>query len=199
MNPWTRKMELVVARHRICSLPIGDSDVISSPPPGIQSNTLPPVMAKTFEDELRTIMNKVSSAISSVTFLSSGDGASHRLSSSSVLLVLTLHFYLCASLRRDTRLARRIRRRESGQQRHLSEQKVHMLALRSMAPCQEKECKNDALAGGAVSGTTDELIPRRTFLEFAWNGVCNFIGGPVLYGSRRDMVQVLQKPTKLKS
>ncbi|CZR14476.1 Period protein homolog lin-42 [Caenorhabditis elegans] len=51
-------MELVVARHRICSLPIGDSDVISSPPPGIQSNTLPPVMAKTFEDELRTIMNK---------------------------------------------------------------------------------------------------------------------------------------------
>ncbi|EFO99118.1 CRE-LIN-42 protein [Caenorhabditis remanei] len=58
VNPWTRKMELVVARHRICSLPIGDADVISSPPAGIQTNTLPPVMAKTFEDELRTIMNK---------------------------------------------------------------------------------------------------------------------------------------------
>ncbi|CAL2035042.1 unnamed protein product [Caenorhabditis brenneri] len=58
VNPWTRKMELVVARHRICSLPIGDADVISAPPAGVQSNTLPPVMAKTFEDELRTIMNK---------------------------------------------------------------------------------------------------------------------------------------------
>uniref|UniRef100_A0A8R1I4M2 PAS domain-containing protein n=1 Tax=Caenorhabditis japonica TaxID=281687 RepID=A0A8R1I4M2_CAEJA len=58
VNPWTRKMELVVARHRICSPPIGDYDVLSPPPPGLQ-NTLPPVMAKTFEDELRTIMNKV--------------------------------------------------------------------------------------------------------------------------------------------
>uniref|UniRef100_A0A8R1EV56 Period n=1 Tax=Caenorhabditis japonica TaxID=281687 RepID=A0A8R1EV56_CAEJA len=57
VNPWTRKMELVVARHRICSPPIGDYDVLSPPPPGLQ-NTLPPVMAKTFEDELRTIMNK---------------------------------------------------------------------------------------------------------------------------------------------
>ncbi|PIC49653.1 hypothetical protein B9Z55_008191 [Caenorhabditis nigoni] len=58
VNPWTRKMELVVARHRICSLPIGDADVISAPPVGLQSKTLPTVMAKTFEDELRTIMNK---------------------------------------------------------------------------------------------------------------------------------------------
>ncbi|CAI2347188.1 unnamed protein product [Caenorhabditis sp. 36 PRJEB53466] len=58
VNPWTRKIELVVARHRILYPPIGDTDVLSAPAPGHQMNTLPPVMAKTFEDELRSIMNK---------------------------------------------------------------------------------------------------------------------------------------------
>ncbi|CAB3404941.1 unnamed protein product [Caenorhabditis bovis] len=62
LNPWTKKIELVVARHRICSVPIGDADVLAAPANGQQTNVLPPVMAKTFEDELRSIMNRISRA-----------------------------------------------------------------------------------------------------------------------------------------
>ncbi|VDM53993.1 unnamed protein product [Angiostrongylus costaricensis] len=59
VNPWTRKIDMVVARHRILDAPIGDANVLDSPAKDHSLHVLPPAMAKTFEDELRTLMNKV--------------------------------------------------------------------------------------------------------------------------------------------
>lgn len=58
VNPWTRKIDMVVARHRILDAPIGDANVLNSPTSDQSLHVLPPAMAKTFEDELRTLMNK---------------------------------------------------------------------------------------------------------------------------------------------
>ncbi|PAV73002.1 hypothetical protein WR25_13427 [Diploscapter pachys] len=58
VNPWSKKIELVVARHKILGVPIGDSNVLATPTDGHTVNVLPSVMAKTFEEELRAIMNK---------------------------------------------------------------------------------------------------------------------------------------------
>uniref|UniRef100_A0A0K0DF91 PAS domain-containing protein n=1 Tax=Angiostrongylus cantonensis TaxID=6313 RepID=A0A0K0DF91_ANGCA len=59
VNPWTRKIDMVVARHRILDAPIGDANVLDSPVKDQSLHVLPSAMAKTFEDELRTLMNKV--------------------------------------------------------------------------------------------------------------------------------------------
>uniref|UniRef100_A0A1I7XBP1 PAS domain-containing protein n=1 Tax=Heterorhabditis bacteriophora TaxID=37862 RepID=A0A1I7XBP1_HETBA len=58
VNPWTKKIELVVARHRIVDAPIGDANVLASAPEGQSMSVLPAAMAKTFEDELKALMNK---------------------------------------------------------------------------------------------------------------------------------------------
>ncbi|WKX96798.1 hypothetical protein Q1695_012890 [Nippostrongylus brasiliensis] len=59
VNPWTRKIDMVVARHRILDAPIGDANVLDAPSNGHSLHVLPPPMAKTFEDELRSLMNKL--------------------------------------------------------------------------------------------------------------------------------------------
>ncbi|EPB73952.1 hypothetical protein ANCCEY_06961 [Ancylostoma ceylanicum] len=71
VNPWTKKIDMVVARHRILDAPIGDANVLDSPANGQSLHVLPPAMAKTFEDELRALMNKVS--LPSSTFSTSSD------------------------------------------------------------------------------------------------------------------------------
>nr|CDJ89253.1 Period circadian protein like protein 1 [Haemonchus contortus] len=58
VNPWTKKIDMVVARHRIIDAPIGDANVLDAPANGQALHVLPPPMAKTFEDELRCLMNK---------------------------------------------------------------------------------------------------------------------------------------------
>ncbi|KAK6736950.1 hypothetical protein RB195_019568 [Necator americanus] len=64
VNPWTKKIDMVVARHRILDAPIGDANVLDSPANGQTLHVLPPAMAKTFEDELRALMNKPVSSTS---------------------------------------------------------------------------------------------------------------------------------------
>ncbi|VDM66006.1 unnamed protein product, partial [Strongylus vulgaris] len=66
VNPWTKKIDMVVARHRILDAPIGDANVLDSPSNGQSLHVLPPAMAKTFEDELRVLMNKAGA--SSITY-----------------------------------------------------------------------------------------------------------------------------------
>ncbi|KAL6734693.1 hypothetical protein Aduo_005206 [Ancylostoma duodenale] len=78
VNPWTKKIDMVVARHRILDAPIGDANVLDSPANGQSLHVLPPAMAKTFEDELRALMNKPVSSSSSCrgsAAASNGDSA----------------------------------------------------------------------------------------------------------------------------
>ncbi|KJH44602.1 hypothetical protein DICVIV_09354 [Dictyocaulus viviparus] len=58
VNPWTNKIDMVVARHRIIDAPIGDANVLDSPANDQSLHVLPAAMAKTFEEELRYLMNK---------------------------------------------------------------------------------------------------------------------------------------------
>ncbi|CAJ0585778.1 unnamed protein product, partial [Mesorhabditis spiculigera] len=58
ISPWSRKIEMVVARHRVFDAPVGDADVLSPPPAGTPTFTLPLPLVKTFEEELKTIMSR---------------------------------------------------------------------------------------------------------------------------------------------
>ncbi|CAJ0959729.1 unnamed protein product, partial [Mesorhabditis belari] len=72
VSPWTRKIEMVVARHRVLDAPVGDADVMSPPAEGTPQHTLPLALIKTFEEELKAIMNRpVPSSRDRAAFLSS--------------------------------------------------------------------------------------------------------------------------------
>ncbi|GMS82989.1 hypothetical protein PENTCL1PPCAC_5164, partial [Pristionchus entomophagus] len=58
VNPWTRKMELVVARHKLVDAPVGDANVLGVPADGFVSPVLPAPMIRMLEEDLRQIMAK---------------------------------------------------------------------------------------------------------------------------------------------
>ncbi|GMT14355.1 hypothetical protein PFISCL1PPCAC_5652 [Pristionchus fissidentatus] len=59
VNPWTRKMELVVARHKLVDAPVGDANVMGVPVEGFESPVLPQPMIRLLEDDLRQIMARL--------------------------------------------------------------------------------------------------------------------------------------------
>lgn len=58
VNPWTRKMELVCARHKLVDAPVGDANVLGVPADGFVSPVLPQPMIRMLEEDLRQIMAK---------------------------------------------------------------------------------------------------------------------------------------------